>query len=308
MENTDMKKCPDCAELIKAEAIKCRYCGSDLNRKTINFDFFSTPGYWHRVDEGKKVAGVCTGIAQQLDSPMLILPLRLFFVITTIFYGFGIILYVILWILMPPPQAGQATGKTTPSGGPKPYGAPGGGYSAPVSSPVQPAGGGTAETPTDGATTAESSGPASDTEQPVATSRPAEQPSAGEPQAPAPTEEPRQQESARKDRFDDFHGGSSGVSEAEFIEIRNEDDAAPETGKPQSGQNDMKRISSRMQAGIVAVVMIVITFMLLLLKMDAFAIPAGRLLVYAAAGVIVAGVLYHHQSHRVCNSSAGILE
>ena len=93
----------NCAEMIMAEAVKCRYCKSDLRNWGFSMDFLTTPGYWQRVNESKKIAGVCTGIARQLDSQILIMPLRLFFIVTTIFYGFGIILYIVLWLLMPVP-------------------------------------------------------------------------------------------------------------------------------------------------------------------------------------------------------------
>ncbi len=98
----DMKHCPYCAELIRREAIKCRYCGSMLNRGP---RFVQLDGDWRRVNEGKRIAGVCTGIARQLGDTRLVLPLRLFFILTTVFFaGFGLVVYVVLWILMPPPE------------------------------------------------------------------------------------------------------------------------------------------------------------------------------------------------------------
>jgi phage shock protein PspC (stress-responsive transcriptional regulator) len=122
MNADEMKKCPYCAEMIRAEAVKCRYCGSMLAKMPPG-GLEAPLGYWHRVNDGKKIAGVCTGIAHQLDAPAIILWLRVFFVITTLVYMFGPILYVLLWLLMPAPTEGQpaaqpAGATVNPPGGP----------------------------------------------------------------------------------------------------------------------------------------------------------------------------------------------
>ena len=115
-----MKRCPYCSELIKTEAIKCRYCGSMLTEKR------TSTGYWYRVNRGKKIAGVCTGIAREFNSEKLIIPLRLFFVLSTILYGFGLIIYIVLWLIMPEPidepvKAGTAAADYVSTAGARNY-------------------------------------------------------------------------------------------------------------------------------------------------------------------------------------------
>src|SRR5690606_326126 len=58
---SESKQCPWCAESIRAEAVKCRHCGSILD--TTGARLLSEP--WLRPREGRMVAGVCAGLAEQ---------------------------------------------------------------------------------------------------------------------------------------------------------------------------------------------------------------------------------------------------
>ena len=88
------KRCPYCAEEIRFEAVKCRYCSSRLDGGP------QPAAPWIRVREGAMVAGVCAGLAERFEISVTVL--RLAFVVGSLFsFGTAFILYIVLWVVMP---------------------------------------------------------------------------------------------------------------------------------------------------------------------------------------------------------------
>ena len=54
--------------------------------------------------DDKMIGGVCAGLAEYLDIDPTIV--RIVWVLMVLFAGFGILLYVILWLIMPKQQIG----------------------------------------------------------------------------------------------------------------------------------------------------------------------------------------------------------
>jgi phage shock protein C len=81
--------CPYCRSENDAGAVRCRACTSWISEPVPQRE-------WFRARAGKVVAGVGRGLSNRFGVPVAVV--RLAFVV---FGGWGVLLYLALWIAMP---------------------------------------------------------------------------------------------------------------------------------------------------------------------------------------------------------------
>ena len=85
------RKCPYCAEDIRAEAIRCPYCRSRIAALD--------PARWFRDHPERRLAGVAAAVAHALALPVT--AVRVGFIVGTFVHGVGPIAYLALWLIVP---------------------------------------------------------------------------------------------------------------------------------------------------------------------------------------------------------------
>ncbi|GAO03833.1 PspC domain-containing protein [Anaeromyxobacter sp. PSR-1] len=105
--------CPYCRTENAPGATRCAACTSWM---------VGRPPFreWTRAREGRMIAGVARGLANRFGVPCA--AIRLAFLLSVVLGGWGIVVYVALWIAMPeeplllPPHAPREDARPAPSG------------------------------------------------------------------------------------------------------------------------------------------------------------------------------------------------
>ena len=99
--------CNYCGKCIQDDANICAYCGTRVGgviaRKRLV-----------RPREGRKIAGVCLGMAEYFDLDVTLA--RVVWLITALMTGVGFIAYIIAWIVMPEEPYLLTSQAQTPAG------------------------------------------------------------------------------------------------------------------------------------------------------------------------------------------------
>jgi phage shock protein C len=109
--------CWNCGKQLEDAANYCSACGAARSGYSPAGVGFGPPRAFRRIREGKKIAGVCGGVARYFDLDVTLV--RILWVLLTICPPIpGLVAYIVCWIVMPqdplPTASSPATASAVP--------------------------------------------------------------------------------------------------------------------------------------------------------------------------------------------------
>ena len=104
--------CPQCGREYSETVNYCCHCGAAICGKPVSRAWSQKQLTRSKVD--RRIAGVCGGFAEYLELDSTVV--RLIWLLTALFIGWGFLAYLIAWIVMPDAPATQDIKLAVPTG------------------------------------------------------------------------------------------------------------------------------------------------------------------------------------------------